>query len=318
MTNIKAFFKLIRWPNLLMIMVTQCLLNYMVIGHVLNLIHVRLPLSNIDFILLMLSTVLMAAFGYAFNDVQDQKVDEINKNDKRIIGRTFSTKTGLRISYSLLILAILPAIYLAIKLQMIQLTFLHLLIGGGLWYYSTQLKKSLLAGNIIISLFTAFSIFIVWLYHLVVLRMDPVLMIDSQKVTPFIHQMVLFYTAFAFIISMIRELVKDVEDQKGDAQFNMKTFVVKFGIPKTKILIAGLVILMILMLALASYLSYLYHWTQLTIYLLVAVGIPLIYFLSNLKKSQNQDDFSNLSTLAKIIMAAGILSMQLFYISYGI
>jgi len=299
-----------------MIMVTQMLLNYMVIGHVLDLVHLRLPLNNFDFALLMISTVLMAAFGYAFNDVQDEQLDQINKNHKRIIGQSISSKLGLRISYVLLGLALIPAIYLAIKLQMIQLIFVHLAIAGGLWYYSTQLKKSLLIGNIIISLFTAMSIYIVWLYHLVVLRMDPILMVDVQKLSPFIHKIVLFYTAFAFIISMIRELVKDAEDQKGDAQFHMKTFVVKFGLPKTKLLVAVLVIIMLVMLSQACYLTYRYDWTQLSIYLLVAVGTPLLYFLLNLKKSQNQEDFSNLSILAKIIMAAGILSMQLFYISY--
>ena len=98
----------------------------------------------------------------------------------------------------------------------------------------------------------------------------------------------------------------------------LKTFVLKFGLPKTKIFISILVILMLLMLALAGYLSYTYDWTQLSIYLMIAVGIPLLYFLMNLKKSRNQEDYTNLSILAKIIMAAGILSMQLFYISYGI
>ena len=234
MPKISAFFKLIRWPNLLMIMVTQSLLNYMVIGHVLNLIHVRLPLSHLDFILLMLSTILMAAFGYAYNDVQDEQVDRINKKDKRIIGNSITAKKGLIISFILLIAALIPAIYLAIKLLMVQLIFIHLTIAAGLWYYSTHLKKSLLVGNIIISLFTALSLFIVWLYHLVVLKMDPVMMIDARKLIPFIHQMVLFYTAFAFIISMIREMVKDIEDQKGDARFHMKTFVLKFGLSKTK------------------------------------------------------------------------------------
>lgn len=318
MPKTTAFFKLIRWPNLLMIMLTQVLLNYMVIGHILDLVHVRLPLNNIDFILLMLSTVFMAAFGYAFNDVQDEQVDQINKDHKRIIGHSIPSKLGLKISYVLLALAFIPAIYLAIKLQMVQLIFVHISIAGGLWYYSTQLKKSLLLGNIIISLFTAMSIYIVWLYHLVVLRMDPILLVDVQKLSPLITKIVLFYAAFAFVISMIREIVKDVEDQEGDAQFQMNTFVVKFGLPNTKILIAVLVILMIAMLAQACYLTHGYDWTQLTIYLLVAVGIPLLYFLMNLKKSQNQEDFSNLSILAKVIMAAGILSMQLFYISYGI
>lgn len=290
----------------------------MVIGHVFSLVHVDLPLSHLQFILLMMSTVFMAAWGYAFNDVEDEKVDAINKDEKRIIGKTFSKSTGLKIAYSFLVLSLIIALYLSIKLGMIQLIFLHLLIGAGLWYYSTQLKKTVLLGNISISAFTGFSIFMIWLYHLVVLKSDSTLMVNSQKVAPFISQMVLYYSAFAFIISMIREITKDIEDQNGDAQYQMKTFVVKFGLPKTKLLLYTLGILMLLMLCSAIYFAYFYHWTQLSIYLGVAVGIPLLYFLKNLKNSQSTEDFSNLSNLAKIIMLAGILSMQLFYISYGL
>lgn len=318
MHKIKAFFKLIRWPNLLMIMVAQSLLNYMVIGRVLNLIHVDLPLHHFQFMLLMMSTVFMAAWGYAFNDVEDEKVDAINKDENRIIGKTFSRKTGLNIAYSFLTLSLIPAFYLSIQLEMIQLIFLHIIIGVGLWYYSTQLKKTVLLGNIAISLFTAFSIFIVWLYHLVVLKTDSIMMVNSQKLIPFINQLVLYYSAFAFIISLIREITKDIEDQNGDAQYQMKTFVVKFGLSKTKLLLYSLGILMLLMLGSAIYFSYYYRWTQLSIYLGVAVGIPLLYFLKNLKNSQSTEDFSNLSILAKVIMLAGTLSMQLFYISYGL
>lgn len=318
MPKIKAFFKLIRWPNLLMIMVGQSLLNYMVIGHILKLVHVDLPLTHFQFILLMMSTVFMAAWGYAYNDVEDEKVDAINKEDKRIIGKTISRASGLKIAYSFLLLSLIPALYLSIKLEMIQLIFLHILIGAGLWYYSVQLKKTVLLGNMTISAFTAFSIFIVWLYHLVVMKLDSTLMVNSQKMIPFINQMVLYYTAFAFIISMIREITKDIEDQNGDAQYQMKTFVVRFGLVKTKTLLFSLGILMLLMLASAIYFAYFYQWTQLSIYLGVAVGIPLLYFLKNLKNSQSTEDFSNLSNLAKIIMLAGILSMQLFYISYGL
>lgn len=318
MPKIKAFFKLIRWPNLLMIMVAQSLLNYMVIGHILNLVHVDIPLSHFQFILLMMSTVFMAAFGYAFNDVQDKNVDLINKKENAIIGRDFTIETGLKIAYTFLGLAIIPAIYLSIKLEMIQLIFLHILIGGGLWYYSTHLKKTVLIGNLIISLLTALSIFIVWLYHLLVLKMDPILLVNSKKVVPLINHIVLYYTAFAFIISIIREIVKDVEDQEGDSQFQMNTFIIRFGLRKTKILIAVIGIFMLFMLGSSIYFSHYFHWTQLSIYLGIAVGIPLLYFLNGLKNSQNTNDFSNLSILAKVIMLAGILSMQLFYISYGL
>lgn len=301
-----------------MIMVAQLLLNYLVIDRVLNLVHVDLPLSHFQFVLLMMSTVFMAAWGYAFNDVEDEKVDAINKDEKRIIGKSFSRESGFRIAYSFLILSLIPALYLSIRLEMIQLIFLHMIIGIGLWYYSTRLKKTVLLGNITISLFTAFSIFIVWLYHLVVLRADSTLMVNSKKMIPFINQMVLYYTAFAFVISLIREIVKDVEDKTGDAEYQMNTFVVKFGLTKTKFLVYTLGILMLLMLGSAIYFSHLYGWKQLSIYLGIAVGIPLLYFLKNLKNSQTTEDFSNLSTLAKVIMLAGILSMQLFYISYGL
>ncbi len=81
-SQLKAFFQLIRWPNLLMIVFTQMMLNYLVIGHIFKLIHLELPLASFDFSLLVLSTVFMAAFGYIFNDVMDEEVDEINKSEK--------------------------------------------------------------------------------------------------------------------------------------------------------------------------------------------------------------------------------------------
>lgn len=316
-SQLKAFFQLIRWPNLLMIVFTQMMLNYLVIGHLFKLIHLEMPLASLDFGLLVLSTVFMAAFGYIFNDVMDEDVDEINKSEKRIIGKKISRVSGLLAGRVFLILALAPALYLSIKLEMIQLFFIHLAIAGGLWYYSIYLKKIILIGNIVISLFTGFSVLIVWMYQLVALRQDPMLMVDALKITAFIGNVVLLYSVFAFIISMIREIVKDMEDVEGDQQTGMKTFIIKFGLNKTKLLTYSLLIMMLSLLSIAIYISYSYDWQKLAIYLMVAVGIPIIYFFMNLKTAQEKKDFKDLSLLAKIIMIAGILSMQLFYISYG-
>ncbi|NOR86736.1 MAG: hypothetical protein GQ527_03915 [Bacteroidales bacterium] len=316
MNIIKAFFRLIRWPNLLMIVLAQILLQYMVISPVFSLIQMESPLDTFQFILLILSTVFMAAFGYAYNDVQDVAIDEINKNQKRVIDTEISKKAGLRIAWGFLIFALIPALYLTIALEMIQLFLIHIIIAVGLWYYSIDLKKKVLSGNLLISFFTAFSIFIVWLYHLVVLINNPSLMVDARKIIPILNTVVLSYTLFAFIISFIRELIKDAEDIQGDRKHEVKTFAVVFGIEKTKMLIYVLSLVMLFLVVISAYYTYVYDWIKLGIYLLVAVGIPLIYLNMNLNKSKNAEDFSDLSTLAKIIMVAGILSMQLFYISY--
>lgn len=317
LTQLKAFFRLIRWPNLLMLVFTQMMLNYLVIGHMFKLINLELPLNSFHFSLLVISTVFMAAFGYIHNDILDENVDVINKGEKRIINTRIDKQTALIAGRVFLLFAIGISIYLGIKLKMIQLIFLHILIAAGLWFYSTQLKKTILIGNIIISIFTGLSVFIVWLYHLVELRNNPVLMVDAQKITTFVTYTVITYSVFAFLISMIREIIKDVEDKEGDKLTGMKTFIIQFGLKKTKMLAYFLIAIMFALLLFTMYYTFSYNWNQLAIYLGIAVGIPLIYFIMNLISAKNKKDFKDLSLLAKIIMIAGILSMQLFYISYG-
>lgn len=317
LSQLKAFFKLIRWPNLLILVFTQTMLNYLVIGHMFKLIHLELPLNSFDFILLVLSTVFMAAFGYIYNDVKDEEVDKINKAEKRIIGTKISKGNGLAAGRVFLVSAIGISVYLGIKLEMIQLIFLHLLIAAGLWYYSAQLKKTVLIGNVVISLFTGLSVFIVWLYHLVVLKNNPVMMVDARKITVFVTYTVLAYSVFAFLVNMIREIVKDVEDNVGDEKTGMKTFIIRYGLNKTKTLIYFILAITLALLSFTIYYAYSYNWLQLAIYLAVAVGIPMIYLFMNLKSAKNKKDFKDLSLLTKIIMIAGILSMQLFYINYG-
>ena len=311
-----AFFKLIRWPNLLMIAFTQILLQYLVISHVFQLIQMESPLNHLQFFVLLLSTVFMAAFGYVYNDIQDIEIDVINKKSKQIVGTRISQKWASRLAYLFLALALIPAFYLALSMDMWQLFLIHISIALGLWYYSVEWKKRVIIGNLVISIFTALSIYIVWIYHLAVLRTHPVLIVDSRKVIDFINILVLSLSVFAFLISLIRELIKDVEDKRGDSQNGLKTFAVLYGVQKTKVLVCVLSLLMMVFIGVAAYYSYQYNWIKLSVYFLIAVGIPMLYFIINLNKSKQKEDFENLSTLAKIIMLAGILSMQVFYISY--
>ncbi|OYT15882.1 MAG: hypothetical protein B7C24_10670 [Bacteroidetes bacterium 4572_77] len=312
-----AFFKLIRWPNLLMIALAQILLQYLVIAHVFSKIQVPSPLDNTSFFLLLLSTIFMAAYGYAYNDVKDIEIDLINKNESRIVDWKIPKKTASIIAYVFLAAALLIASYLAWSVQMWQLLIIHISIGLGLWYYSSQLKKKPLIGNLIISLFTSLSLYIIWIYHLAILIGDPILLVDSQKMLPYLHTIVLTYSLFAFLLSFMRELVKDIEDKQGDGKLGLRTFAVVFGTRKTKSLICGLSITTLGMVWVSAYYTYIFNLKEMSAYFMVAISIPFIYFLMHLKKAVRKEDFKDLSTLAKIIMIAGILSMQLFYISFG-
>ena len=160
------------------------------------------------------------------------------------------------------------------------------------------------------------SIYIIWIYQLAALRIQPVLMVDGRKVIAFIHVLVLAISVFAFIISFMREMVKDVEDIVGDRKNGFKTFAVLYGAQKTKAFVCVLSLITMVLAWVSIYYTYVYHWTKLSVYLLVAIVIPLFYFIIYLNKSKKKEDFKDLSTLAKIIMLAGILSMQVFYISY--
>ncbi len=315
--TLKTFFKLIRWPNLLIIILAQVLINYLLIGHILKLINVPLPLSGLHFFLLVLSTVAMAAFGYIFNDINDVDVDRVNKDNKQIIGNHVTKKAATKLLWAFLLISLLSALVLTLLVQMWQLFLIHVFIAVGLWYYSVHLKGTIIFGNLVISLFSALSIAIVWVYHLAIMSQNPTLLINAYKSVSFISYSVAFYAAFAFIISWIREMIKDVEDQNGDALFGWKTFVIKFGEAKTKVFIQALLIVMIVMLIAAIFLCYTLNWGQLGIYLAVAVGFPLFYLFNGIRQANSVKDFHDLSNLAKIIMIAGILSIQLFNLNYG-
>jgi 4-hydroxybenzoate polyprenyltransferase len=312
-----AFFKFIRWPNLLILFFTQLMLNYFIIDYIFELIQMKGPISFFEFFLLSLSTLFMAAFGYIINDLKDVNVDALNHSNKVLVNKTISLQKAYILAIIFILLSLLSAFYLSIRLQMIQLVFVHLLIAVGLYYYSSKLKSSILTGNILISLFAATSVFIVWLYHLAALAMDPVKIIDAQKVVTFTTYIVIAYSIFAFLTNFLREIIKDVEDRQGDEKTGLKTFVIKYGLPASKKLIFAIGFIILIFLATAIYFTYSYKWYQLSIYLGIAVGIPILYLLKELRKAEKKDDFKQLSLLTKIIMIAGVLSMQLFYISYG-
>jgi 4-hydroxybenzoate polyprenyltransferase len=226
--------RLIRIPNLLIIALTMYLFRYCLIGKMLDLRGVWLGLSDTDFLLLTLSVIVIAAAGYIINDYFDVSIDAVNKPEKVIIGRHISPDTAFRIYVALNVLGIIAGFYLALKVGNYKLGFINLLSAGLLWLYSSLYKKKFLLGNLVIAFLSA-------LVPLIVAFFEPMREYAS-------FGFIKAYAAFAFLMTLVREIIKDIEDIEGDKAEGATTMPVYIGIIPSKIIAVFLSLLMLLFL----------------------------------------------------------------------
>jgi 4-hydroxybenzoate polyprenyltransferase len=294
MTILSDFLKLIRFKNLVIIVLTQLLVKYVLI----NPFSFKVSLNNFDFCLLALSTLLIAAAGNIINDYFDIKVDRLN-NRNVIIGQTIKRRSAIALHISFSAIGIFIGFYLAWKVGIITLGFINLFCAISLWYYSTNLKRKPISGNVLVATLSALVLIVVPLYDLIP---EPGVNISE------IFNTIVLYSLFAFFFSFIREIIKDLEDYQGDKKSGMKTFAIAIGVDRTKTVLK---VLTFMILCSFIYLLTITFATNLHsfIYLLLMLTIPLSTFLVLLFKSKTKEDFYVLSTLLKLIMVAGILSM---------
>jgi len=316
MKTLKAFLSLARWQNLVVILLAQAFLHFLIINKLASVAAIELPLTYFQFVLLVLSTVLIAAAGNILNDLADIKLDQINKPEKVIIGKLISERTASFWAWMFNGFGFVFALLLAYQLDLIQLALIQLIVILMLKRYSQSFKKQVLVGNLVIAFFTALSVFLVYLYNLVSIIADPIILSALQKQLPFIFALTQAYVFFAFLSNLIREIIKDIEDIEGDKVYSVNTFSVVYGIRKATVLARILnAVLAICILVFAAY-AFKMDWYFFVVYLLIAVFIPVIYFEWTARKAKVKDDFKDLSFLTKIIMLAGILSMQVFSLQF--
>ncbi len=309
MKLIGAFLKLVRYPNLIFIFLTQYLLQYAVIIPVFHRYDIRPTLSGLSFFLLSLSTVLIAAAGNIINDYFDVNIDLVNKPEKVIIDRAISRRWAIAWHIIFNVLGIGLGFGIAWKIGYPALGFTQFFCAGLLWFYSTAYKRQLVIGNVAISLLTALSVLIVGFYEPKLYKeINPL----NAPAVYLLLRILLLYGAFAFLISMIRELVKDLEDLKGDSRQGCRTLPIVYGINASKditFVFTGILIVLILFVQIKMILL---HWYYSTGYLLLLVQIPLVGMGIRLKKAVKPRHFHKISSLIKWIMLAGILSMLFF------
>ncbi|MBV9963223.1 MAG: geranylgeranylglycerol-phosphate geranylgeranyltransferase [Parafilimonas sp.] len=308
MKLLTAFFRLIRWPNLIFIAITQLLFMYCVLQPLLAASNKKPSLNPGHFFLLIISSVFIAAAGYIINDYFDLNIDRINKPKRLIVQKIISRRWTILWHFFLSMFGVAIGFYLDLTTHVTLLGFSNLACACLLFLYSISLKKKLLSGNILISLLTAWTVLVVtWCEARFFLNPSDVNIHKIIRIT-------FLYTGFAFVISLIREAVKDMEDIDGDRRYGCKTMPIVWGFNAAKIYAATWMAAIILALVVLILYMLQIHWWLSSIYCLLLIITPLVYVFQKLFKAKTAEDFHKLSSLIKLVMFTGILSMIFFRI----
>ncbi len=297
-----SFLKLIRLPNLLMIILTQVLVKYFLFEP----FGIDTVLNDLSFSLLVLSMICLAAAGNIINDLYDTAADKINKPHKLLIGKEISEKAAWNWFIALNIIGVGIGFYLSNLVGKPSFVALFILPSAFLYFYATQIKGTILVGNLVVSVMVAMIIVMVGIFDLVP-AITPA-NLTTQKV---IFSILVDYAIFAFLVNFLREMVKDQEDITGDYNAGYQTLPVLLGRTRTNFVIFALALLPLMGVLYYLY-TYLYESRAAMLYVLLMVIGPLLYFQVRITGAETKKDFHHLSLVLKLILAAGIFSIGLY------
>lgn len=312
MRLLAAFFKLIRWPNLVFIALTQFLFYFCILAPLLKRAAAEVSIDEIRFSLLAIASVCIAAAGYIINDYFDVDIDQVNKPQKNVVDIIVSRRWAMLWHFVLSSIGVLLSLYISWTTGLWYVVLANLACVFLLFGYSVSLKRRLLSGNILISLLTAWVVLILCLseFHLTFrTQIDPGWLLVQNK----IMRIGFLYGAFAFILSLIREAIKDMEDIPGDAKFGSRTMPIVWGMTSTKIYISVWMVVLLALLATVQVYIIRFHWWWAIIYCVVLIILPLAFVFYKLFKAMTSQQFHYLSNITKTVMLTGILSMIFFY-----
>lgn len=302
------YLTLIRYQNLLLLAFMQLIFRY----GFLKLQNVPLSLAHWQYGLLVLSTLLIAAAGYVINNIFDQETDLVNKPNRVVVGESISEAMAYNIYVGLNTTGVAIGFYLSNVIQKPGFATIFILIAATLYLYATSLKQMLLIGNIIVALLLSFSVIIIGIFDLFPATYD-----GNQREMANLFSILLDYAIFAFIINLIREIVKDLEDVNGDYNQGMATLPIVLGVNRTaKLLFAFSFVPILLVLYYSNVYFMANNLYVLTIYSLIFIVSPLIYFSVKIWSAKKQQEFHHLSAILKLILFFGIVSIAI--LSYNI
>lgn len=267
--------------------------------------------SSPAFILLVISLLFIVAGGYVINDYFDVEIDKINKPDKLIVSRVFSENVTKFFYITLTFLGLLSGLLSSIMIlnsRFYLLFAILFLLVCMLYSYSAYYKKKLIVGNLIVSVSVAFAVFLPWLFEILYLSNNTLILYAVGDTLMLTLPYVLIYTIFAFFTTMMREIIKDAEDFKGDLVTRCRTIPIVLGIKKMNIILGFIVFLLCAVILYYQMVLYYQHsYFALSIMFIIWISLPIS--IIKLFNKKVEVDYHNYSVFLKIIMLLGVLSM---------
>lgn len=299
------FLRLIRYKNLLIIVLTQYLMRWSIIKPILGVNEFKLQFSELHFFFLVMATVFITAAGYVINDYFDTKTDLVNRPDTVILGKVLNRRWAILLHIFFNTIGIGLGTYISFYIGLPILSLVFVFITGILWFYSTTYKRQFLIGNVIVAVLTALVPLMVILFEIPLLNKEYGLLMKEMRVD-FTHiiMWVSAFSLFAFLLTMIREIIKDVEDFEGDSAYGRKTMPIVLGVLNSKIVIITFILTTLFSLLYINF-RFLNDFITL-IYFIAFLIIPLVFLVYRIIISEDKKDYHKASNLSKVIMLAGI------------
>lgn len=300
------FLRLIRYKNLLIIILTQYLMRWSIIKPILNVYDFELQFTEINFFFLVLSTVFITAAGYVINDYFDTKTDLVNRPNTVLVGKIIDRRKAILLHIILNTLGIGMGTYVSFYIGIPILSLVFVFITGILWFYSTTYKRQFLVGNLIVALLTALVPLMVLLFEIPLLnKAYGIILIEMRANFNQIIVWILSFAFYAFLLTLIREIIKDIEDYEGDNAYGRQTMPIVLGVVNSKVIVVSFILITLFSL-LYAYFRFLTDYITL-IYFIVFLMIPLVVLFYKIIIAETKNEYHSASRLSKLIMLAGIL-----------
>ncbi|GAA3618304.1 geranylgeranylglycerol-phosphate geranylgeranyltransferase [Flavivirga jejuensis] len=266
----------------------------------------QISLTSLGITLLILATVSIAAAGNIINDIYDVETDFVNKPNRVIIGKSISEKMAYNLFIAFNIIGVGLGFYLSHRVGKSPFFSLFVIISALLYVYATYLKRTLLIGNIIISVLVALSIIIVGVFELL-----PSTTPQNQPFQLAFFKIIFNYAIFAFIINLLREIAKDIEDIDGDHKAGMNTLPIVIGRERASKVLFVLSLVPLFVITLYTIESLYKNQIAVIYFLLLVIG-PLFYISIKAFSAKTKKDYHHISNILKLVMLFGMLSLLLY------
>ncbi len=301
-----AYLKLIRYPNLIIVVLTQYLMRWGIIEPMLEVNQFDLQLDSFHFFLLVLSTVCITAAGYVINDYFDTHTDLLNRPREVVVGTKIHRRFAMIFHVVLNVIGVGLGFYLSFHIGIPYLGLIFLLVSGVLWFYSTTYKRQFLMGNLIVAVLTALVPLMVVVFEIPLLNVEyKEVLLKHEMNFMYLFHWVLGFAFFAFMMNLMREIIKDIEDYEGDRVYGRKSLPVVLGVKASKNIVNTLILITI------AGLNYMYFShledTLTLIYFSLFLYIPFIFLIAKNVKATGRVDFEYIGNVLKVIMLFGVL-----------